>query len=130
MVSIAVEVEDLVKTFEPVAVDHIRFQVEKGEIFGFLGPNGAGKSTTIRMLCGLLIPTSDRAVVRPGSAKEPGSSRRYRLHVTEVLSLRRSDGLENLHVFGGMYSLSGSRSETAAAYVLEMAGLGRSVTMR
>jgi ABC-2 type transport system ATP-binding protein len=43
-----------------VAVDHVSLQVKKGEIFGFLGPNGAGKSTTIRMLCGLLTPTSGR----------------------------------------------------------------------
>ncbi len=59
-----VEVEDLVRTFGNfVAVDHIHFQVEKGEIFGFLGPNGAGKSTTIRMLCGLLLPTSGKGKV-------------------------------------------------------------------
>jgi ABC-2 type transport system ATP-binding protein len=54
MSALAVAVEDLTRTFgDFVAVDHIHFQVEKGEIFGFLGPNGAGKSTTIRMLCGL-----------------------------------------------------------------------------
>ena len=53
----------LVKTFGSfVAVDHVSLQVPKGEIFGFLGPNGAGKSTTIRMLCGLLTPTSGRGV--------------------------------------------------------------------
>ncbi len=57
----AVEVEDLVKTFgDFVAVDHIRFQVKRGEIFGFLGPNGAGKSTTIRILCGLLMPKAGK----------------------------------------------------------------------
>src|SRR5215472_9666408 len=55
----AVEIQDLVKTFGSfVAVDHVTLAVDKGEIFGFLGPNGAGKSTTIRMLCGLLTPTS------------------------------------------------------------------------
>ena len=60
----AVETVDLVKTFGSfVAVDHVSLQVKKGEIFGFLGPNGAGKSTTIRMLCGLLTPTSGRAIV-------------------------------------------------------------------
>ena len=64
MPTFVVEVEDLVKTFDSfIAVDHIRFQVEKGEIFGFLGPNGAGKSTTIRMLCGLLLPTSGKGKV-------------------------------------------------------------------
>ena len=60
----AVETIDLVKSFGPfVAVDHVSLQVTKGEIFGFLGLNGAGKSTTIRMLCGLLTPTSGRALV-------------------------------------------------------------------
>ena len=60
----SVEIHDLVKTFGTfVAVDHVSLDVEKGEIFGFLGPNGAGKSTTIRMLCGLLTPTSGRASV-------------------------------------------------------------------
>src|ERR1039458_3276428 len=60
----SVVVESLVKRFgDFVAVDHIDLAVRKGEIFGFLGPNGAGKSTTIRMLCGLLKPTSGRALV-------------------------------------------------------------------
>lgn len=55
----AIEVKGLVKKFGNfVAVDNISFNVEKGEIFGFLGPNGAGKTTTIRMLCGLMDPTS------------------------------------------------------------------------
>jgi len=60
----SVVVEELVKRFgDFTAVDHINLSVRKGEIFGFLGPNGAGKSTTIRMLCGLLRPTSGRAQV-------------------------------------------------------------------
>src|SRR5260370_36089563 len=60
----SVVIEGLVKRFgDFVAVDHISLETRKGEIFGFLGPNGAGKSTTIRMLCGLLTPTSGRAIV-------------------------------------------------------------------
>jgi ABC-2 type transport system ATP-binding protein len=60
----SVVVRDLVKRFgDFVAVDHISLDTRKGEIFGFLGPNGAGKSTTIRMLCGLLTPTSGTAIV-------------------------------------------------------------------
>ena len=59
MSEVAVEIKDLRRTFDEfVAVDNISLSVAKGEIFGFLGPNGAGKSTTIRMLCGLLMPTS------------------------------------------------------------------------
>jgi ABC-2 type transport system ATP-binding protein len=60
----SVVVRDLVKRFgDFIAVDHISLDTRKGEIFGFLGPNGAGKSTTIRMLCGLLTPTSGTAIV-------------------------------------------------------------------
>ncbi|MBI3596231.1 MAG: ABC transporter ATP-binding protein [Nitrospirae bacterium] len=60
----AIEADRLVKRFgNVVAVDDVSFQIQKGEIFGFLGPNGAGKSTTIRMLCGILLPTSGSATI-------------------------------------------------------------------
>jgi ABC-2 type transport system ATP-binding protein len=60
----AIEVRDLTRRFGSfTAVDRLSFEVQPGEIFGFLGANGAGKSTTIRMLCGLLRPTSGTAVV-------------------------------------------------------------------
>ena len=60
--TIAIAADGLVKQFGKVAaVDDVSFEIEKGEIFGFLGPNGAGKSTTIRMLCGILLPTSGTA---------------------------------------------------------------------
>ena len=62
--SIAIEVHDLSRRFGAfMAVDKVSFDVKAGEIFGFLGSNGAGKSTTIRMLCGLLKPTSGTALV-------------------------------------------------------------------
>src|SRR5437867_13156338 len=60
----AVEMENLTRKFgDFTAVDHVTLQVEHGEVFGFLGPNGSGKTTTIRMLCGLLTPTSGRGRV-------------------------------------------------------------------
>ena len=63
----AITVTDLTRRFgDFVAVDHVSFDVRRGEIFGFLGANGAGKSTTIRMLCGLLKPTSGTAAVGGG----------------------------------------------------------------
>ena len=60
----AVVADRLTKKFGKfIAVDHVSFKVKRGEVFGFLGPNGAGKSTTIRMLCGLLLPTEARRVL-------------------------------------------------------------------
>jgi ABC-2 type transport system ATP-binding protein len=122
----AVEVEDLVKTFGSfVAVDHIRFQVEKGEIFGFLGPNGAGKSTTIRMLCGLLLPTSGKGSVAGFDImREPEKIKQVIGYMSQKFSLY--DDLtvaENLHFFGGIYGLSGPSQREREAEVMEMSSL-------
>ena len=126
MSTFVVEVEDLVRTFGSfVAVDHIHFQVEKGEIFGFLGPNGAGKSTTIRMLCGLLLPTSGKGKVAGFDImKEPEKIKQAIGYMSQKFSLY--DDLtvaENLHFFGGIYGLSGSFQRKRENEVLEMIGL-------
>jgi ABC-2 type transport system ATP-binding protein len=123
---IAVEVEDLVKTFDDfVAVDRIRFQVKRGEIFGFLGPNGAGKSTTIRMLCGLLLPTAGKGRVAGFDImNEPEKIKQVIGYMSQKFSLY--DDLtvaENLHFFGGIYGLSGSSQRDREEEVLEMIGL-------
>src|SRR5262249_25498484 len=78
MTDSAVEIDDLTKKFGSfVAVDQVSLKVAHGEIFGFLGPNGAGKSTTIRILCGLLTPTSGRASVGGYDvARDPETIRR------------------------------------------------------
>ena len=85
----------LVKRFGNfVAVDRLNLTVRKGEVFGFLGPNGAGKSTTIRMLCGLLRPTSGSAQVA-GLRRGPQPRIRppaHRLHVAKILALQRPQG--------------------------------------
>jgi len=124
--SYAVEVEDLVKTFGNfVAVDRIHFQVEKGEIFGFLGPNGAGKSTTIRMLCGLLMPTSGKGSVAGFDImREPEKIKQVIGYMSQKFSLY--DDLtvaENLHFFGGIYGLSGASQKEREEQVLEMSSL-------
>ncbi len=102
----AIIVENLTRKFgDFVAVDHISFRVRKGEIFGFLGPNGAGKSTTIRMLCGLLMPSEGTALVAGYDvAHEPERvkqnigymSQRFSLYLT--LTVR-----ENMLFYGRAY---------------------------
>jgi drug efflux transport system ATP-binding protein len=122
----AVEVRDLVKRFgDFVAVDHVSLEVQPGEIFGFLGPNGAGKSTTIRMLCGLLTPTSGSARVGGFDvATEPESIKRNIGYMSQKFSLY--DDLEveeNINFFSGIYGVADELREERKQYVLRMAGL-------
>jgi ABC-2 type transport system ATP-binding protein len=121
-----VEIHDLVKTFGSfVAVDHVSLQVPKGEIFGFLGPNGAGKSTTIRMLCGLLTPTSGTASVNGlDVATQPEEIRKNIGYMSQKFSLY--DDLtvdENIDFFAGMYGVPHELRAQRKQYVLEMANL-------
>ncbi len=122
----AVEVDNLVKSFGAfVAVDHVSLQVEKGEIFGFLGPNGAGKSTTIRVLCGLLSPTSGRALVGGRDVTvHPEEVRQNIGYMSQKFSLY--DDLtveENIDFFSGVYGVARSLRAERKDYVLRMAGL-------
>ena len=121
-----VEIDDMVKTFGSfVAVDHVSLQVKKGEIFGFLGPNGAGKSTTIRMLCGLLTPTSGKGSVNGlDVATQPEEIRKNIGYMSQKFSLY--DDLtveENIDFFAGMYGVSKEKREERKKYVLQMANL-------
>jgi ABC-2 type transport system ATP-binding protein len=122
----AVQIENLTKTFgDFVAVDNVSIAVTKGEIFGFLGPNGAGKSTTIRVLCGLLTPTSGRAhVVGLDVATEPEKIRQSIGYMSQKFSLY--DGLtveENIDFFSGIYGVAKNRRQERKDYALLMAGL-------
>jgi ABC-2 type transport system ATP-binding protein len=126
MTESAVEIDDLVKTFGAfVAVDHVSLKVAKGEIFGFLGPNGAGKSTTIRVLCGLLSPTSGRASVGGiDVAREPETIRRNIGYMSQKFSLY--DDLtveENIQFFSGIYGVAKNLRAGRRDYVLKMAGI-------
>jgi ABC-2 type transport system ATP-binding protein len=126
MPTFAVEVKDLVKTFGKfVAVDHVDFQVREGEIFGFLGPNGSGKSTTIRMLCGLLMPTSGKGRVAGFDLiKEPEKIKQVIGYMSQKFSLYEDlTVMENLHFFGGIYGLSGLLQKEREKQALMMAGL-------
>ncbi|UCF38958.1 MAG: ABC transporter ATP-binding protein [Acidobacteriota bacterium] len=121
-----VQVEGLVKQFgEFVAVDHISFHVEKGEIFGFLGSNGAGKSTTIRVLCGLLAPTEGRALVGGlDVALYPERVRQGIGYMSQKFSLYNELSVqENIDFFAGIYSVPRSNRERRKQDVLERMGL-------
>jgi ABC-2 type transport system ATP-binding protein len=122
----AVETRDLVKAFgDFVAVDHVSLEVARGEIFGFLGPNGAGKSTTIRILCGLITPTSGVALVNGiDVAKDPEEVRRNLGYMSQRFSLYDDLTVEqNIDFFAGLYGVPRERRNERKDYVLEMARL-------
>ncbi len=84
------EVQGLTKKFgDFTAVDHVTFSVKPGEVLGYLGPNGSGKTTTIRMLCGLLLPTEGTAQILGirRHQESRGGEAAYRLHVAEIRAL-------------------------------------------
>jgi len=122
----AIQVEHLVRRFgDFVAVDDLSFNVEQGEVFGFLGANGAGKSTTIRMLCGLLKPTSGTAVVGGVDVgRDPEGVKRRIGYMSQKFSLYEALTVDqNIRFFGGIYGLAADRLEARRRFVLEMAGL-------
>ena len=129
----AIEVRDLTRRFGAfTAVDGVSFDVRQGEIFGFLGSNGAGKSTTIRMLCGLLQPTSGTARVGgidvgqdPEAVKRRIGYMSQRFSLYELLTVD-----QNIAFFGGVYGLDRARLARRRDFVLDMAGLrGREATL-
>jgi ABC-2 type transport system ATP-binding protein len=122
----AVETDRLVKAFGSfIAVDQVSLRVKKGEIFGFLGPNGAGKSTTIRMLCGLLTPTSGQAFVENiNVADEPEQVRRSIGYMSQKFSLYDDLTVEqNIDFFAGLYGVPKELRKERKQYVLKMANL-------
>lgn len=123
---ISVQFEGLTKRFgDFAAVDNISLKVEKGEIFGFLGPNGAGKSTTIKMLCGLLLPTCGSGLVGGRDImKESEEIKKSIGYMSQRFSLY--DDLtvdENINFFGGIYGVPKSKKKERMEWALEMAGL-------
>ncbi|RPJ87221.1 MAG: ABC transporter ATP-binding protein [Acidobacteria bacterium] len=123
----AVEIENLVKKFGTfVAVDNVSLDVRRGEIFGFLGPNGAGKSTTIRILCGLLRPTSGRAMVGGFDVYTQAEDVRQTIgYMSQRFSLY--DDLrvgENIDFFSGVYGVPNGQREKRKREILHLAGLG------
>jgi len=124
--SLAISVRKLTKTFGHfTAVDRVTFDIARGEVFGFLGPNGAGKSTTIRMLTGLLAPTSGTALVGGiDVGREPERVRESIGYMSQKFSLYKDLTVsENIAFFGGVYGIEGQRLPDRAAAVVEVSGL-------
>jgi ABC-2 type transport system ATP-binding protein len=122
----AVELLELSKSFGAFkAVDRVSFSVQPGEIFGLLGANGAGKSTTIRMLCGLLSPTSGRArVLEIDVSSDPETVKRRIGYMSQRFSLYDDlTAIQNIRFFGGVYGLRGSAAREREEWAIHMSGL-------
>jgi ABC-2 type transport system ATP-binding protein len=122
----AIELRELSKHFGAFkAVDRVSLTVGAGEIFGFLGANGAGKSTTIRMMCGLLAPTSGEArILGIDVARQPEEVKRRIGYMSQRFSLY--DDLtvaQNLRFFGGVYGLRGREARERESWALAMSDL-------
>jgi ABC-2 type transport system ATP-binding protein len=123
---IAIDVSGLSRRFGKfVAVDDLTFDVRRGEVFGFLGSNGAGKSTTIRMLCGLLTPSSGRATVDGiDVGRDPEAVKRRIGYMSQRFSLYELLTVDqNIRFYGGLYGLDRDRLERRRTFALDMAGL-------
>ncbi|CRX38866.1 ABC transporter ATP-binding protein [Estrella lausannensis] len=123
---LSVQVVNLTKKFGSfTAVDRLSFEVEKGEIYGFLGPNGAGKSTTIRMLSGLLTPTSGTGIVAGlDIAREPEKVKETIGYMSQKFSLYRDLTVEeNIDFYMGIYKVPPLIREKRKDWAIEMAGL-------
>ena len=122
----AVEVEELTRRFgDFVAVDRVTFSVRRGEIFGFLGPNGAGKTTTIKMLTGLLPPSSGRGRVAGYDIMRDTAAIKQSIgYMSQLFSLYGDLTVdENIGFFAGLYGVPRERRAERRARVLAMAGL-------
>ena len=122
----AVEVESLTKKFGSfVAVNQVSFAIPTGEIFGLLGPNGAGKTTTIRMLCGLLLPTSGHASVLDFDvARQPEAIKQNIGYMSQKFALYHDlTVVENLDFYARMYQVQARSRAARLGELVEMAGL-------
>jgi ABC-2 type transport system ATP-binding protein len=123
---IAIAVDGLTRTFGRFrAVDGLTFDVRRGEVFGFLGANGAGKSTTIRMLCGLLTPTSGRATIDGiDVGRDPEAVKRRLGYMSQRFSLYELLSVDqNIRFYAGLFGLDGERLERRRKFALDMGGL-------
>ena len=122
----ALELNNLTRRFgDFVAVNNVSLQIKQGAIYGFLGPNGSGKSTTIRMLCGLLEPTSGSGnVLGLDIAKDNEALKQKIGYMSQKFSLYDDlSVIENLRFYGGLYSLSPEQMKKRIDEMLVLSGL-------
>ncbi len=115
-----------------IAVDNINLSVRQGEVFGFLGPNGAGKTTTVKMLCGLLLPSSGSATVAGFDiATQPDDVKRSIGYMSQKFSLYSDLTVsENIDFFGNIYGVANSRLTERKREIIRLTGLeGRENTI-
>lgn len=123
-----IEVRELTKKFgDHLAVDNVSFAVRQGEIFGFLGPNGSGKSTTIRMVCGILTPTSGTGYVMGFDIyKEAEKIKQNIGYMSQKFSLYEELTVEeNLDFYAGIYGLNPDMVRKRKKEIIELAGLDK-----
>lgn len=123
---ITVSVHDLEKKFgDFTAVNRINFEVSRGEIFGFLGPNGAGKSTTIRMLCGILAPTSGEGHVGGYDINREQELIKQNIgYMSQKFSLYEDLSVEeNIDFYSGIYKVPKKYRKEREEWIIRMAGL-------
>ncbi len=124
----AIEIKNLLKRFgDLTAVNNISLHVREGEVFGFLGPNGSGKTTTIRMLCGLLTPTSGWGTVAGFNIlKEAEKVKAHIGYMSQKFSLYQDLTVEeNIDFYGGIYRVPKDAKRDRKEWVLKMAGLAQ-----
>ena len=121
-----IEARQLTKKFgDFAATDHVNFTVKRGEIFGLLGPNGAGKSTTFKMMCGLLVPSSGKALVLNMDLKtSSGQARQHLGYMAQKFSLYGNLTVaQNLRFFSGVYGLRGRVQQDKISRMVDAFGL-------
>jgi ABC-2 type transport system ATP-binding protein len=126
----AISVQDLTKVYGPgsggvAAVDHVSFQVQKGEIFGFIGPNGAGKTTTIKTLLGLIFPTSGAVTVLGQPAGDIEVKRRIAYLPESPYFYEHMTGYEVLDFYARLFGMDKETRKSKIAALMEQVGLAR-----